>query len=59
MSQQFILLGAVPFAADVPCLKKLGVGGVVTLNESYESLVPTLLYHVRMLGCSFISLYLF
>ncbi|KAL6323071.1 hypothetical protein AAG906_024641 [Vitis piasezkii] len=42
---EFILLGAVPFAADVPHLKKLGVGGVVTLNESYESLVPTLLYH--------------
>ncbi|RVW32287.1 putative dual specificity protein phosphatase DSP8 [Vitis vinifera] len=43
----FILLGAVPFAADVPCLKKLGVGGVVTLNESYETLVPTLLYHAH------------
>ncbi|XP_019081339.1 phosphatidylglycerophosphate phosphatase PTPMT2 isoform X3 [Vitis vinifera] len=44
---KFILLGAVPFAADVPCLKKLGVGGVVTLNESYETLVPTLLYHAH------------
>ncbi|RVW84503.1 putative dual specificity protein phosphatase DSP8 [Vitis vinifera] len=44
---EFILLGAVPFAADVPCLKKLGVGGVVTLNESYETLVPTLLYHAH------------
>ncbi|KAL6322347.1 hypothetical protein AAG906_007900 [Vitis piasezkii] len=44
---KFILLGAVPFAADVPRLKKLGVGGIVTLNESYETLVPTLLYHAH------------
>ncbi|PON33620.1 Dual specificity phosphatase [Trema orientale] len=42
---EFILLGAVPFPAHVPCLKKLGVHGVVTLNEPYETLVPTSLYH--------------
>ncbi|XP_039042635.1 phosphatidylglycerophosphate phosphatase PTPMT1-like isoform X2 [Hibiscus syriacus] len=34
---EFILLGAVPFPADVPRLKDLGVSGVVTL--------PTSLYH--------------
>ncbi|KAF3448290.1 hypothetical protein FNV43_RR09003 [Rhamnella rubrinervis] len=42
---EFILLGAVPFPVDVPCLKELGVGGVITLNEPYETLVPTSLYH--------------
>ncbi|XP_047321961.1 phosphatidylglycerophosphate phosphatase PTPMT2-like [Impatiens glandulifera] len=42
---QFVLLGAVPFPADVPRLKSLGVHGVVTLNESYETLVHTSLYH--------------
>ncbi|XP_073278455.1 phosphatidylglycerophosphate phosphatase PTPMT2-like [Primulina huaijiensis] len=42
---EFILLGAVPFPTDVPRLKALGVGGVVTLNEPYETLVPTSLYH--------------
>lgn len=42
---QFLLLGAVPFPGDVPHLKKLGVGGVVTLNEPYETLVPTSLFH--------------
>lgn len=41
---QFLLLGAVPFPKDVPRLKQLGVGGVITLNESYETLVPTSLY---------------
>ncbi|TMW86161.1 hypothetical protein EJD97_021845 [Solanum chilense] len=41
---EFILLGAVPFPADVPRLKALGVAGVVTLNESYETLVSTSLY---------------
>ncbi|KAI3439675.1 TYR_PHOSPHATASE_2 domain-containing protein [Psidium guajava] len=41
---EFILLGAVPFPSDVPYLKKLGVDGVVTLNEPYETLVPTALY---------------
>jgi atypical dual specificity phosphatase len=41
---EFILLGAVPFPAHVPCLKELGVRGVVTLNEPYETLVPSSLY---------------
>ncbi|KAI3844057.1 hypothetical protein MKX03_007075 [Papaver bracteatum] len=41
---EFILLGAVPFPTDVPRLKQLGVHGVITLNESYETLVPTSLY---------------
>ncbi|KAL6965087.1 Phosphoric monoester hydrolase [Sarracenia purpurea var. burkii] len=44
---EFILLGAVPFPADVPRLKELGVSGVVTLNEPYETLVPTLLYQTH------------
>ncbi|KAE8662674.1 putative dual specificity protein phosphatase DSP8 [Hibiscus syriacus] len=42
---EFILLGAVPFPTDVPRLKEIGVGGVITLNELYETLVPTSLYH--------------
>ncbi|XP_051147896.1 phosphatidylglycerophosphate phosphatase PTPMT1-like [Andrographis paniculata] len=42
---EHVLLGAVPFPADIPRLKALDVGGVVTLNESYETLVPTSLYH--------------
>ncbi|XP_042065505.1 phosphatidylglycerophosphate phosphatase PTPMT2-like [Salvia splendens] len=42
---EYVLLGAVPFPTDVPRLKALGVGGVVTLNESYETLVPCSLYH--------------
>lgn len=42
---EFLLLGAVPFPTDVPRLKALGVGGVVTLNEPYETLVPTSLYY--------------
>ncbi|XP_022965088.1 putative dual specificity protein phosphatase DSP8 isoform X1 [Cucurbita maxima] len=41
---EFILLGAVPFPADVPCLKEVGVRGVITLNEPYETLVPSTLY---------------
>ncbi|MED6134743.1 Phosphatidylglycerophosphatase and protein-tyrosine phosphatase 1 [Stylosanthes scabra] len=44
---EFILLGAVPFPIDVPRLKELGVRGVVTLNESYETLVPTTLYYAH------------
>uniref|UniRef100_A0A2P2MEF0 phosphatidylglycerophosphatase n=1 Tax=Rhizophora mucronata TaxID=61149 RepID=A0A2P2MEF0_RHIMU len=44
---KFLLLGAVPFPSDVPCLKDLGVGGVITLNEPYETLVPTSLYHAH------------
>ncbi|KAJ9549972.1 hypothetical protein OSB04_022515 [Centaurea solstitialis] len=42
--QEFLLLGAVPFPADVKRLKDLGVHGVITLNEPYETLVPTSLY---------------
>ncbi|XP_011621215.1 putative dual specificity protein phosphatase DSP8 [Amborella trichopoda] len=41
---EYILLGAVPFPKDVPRLKQLGVQGVITLNEPYETLVPTALY---------------
>ncbi|XWS62029.1 hypothetical protein CRYUN_Cryun07bG0175600 [Craigia yunnanensis] len=41
---EFILLGAVPFPTDVPRLKEIGVRGVITLNEPYETLVPTSLY---------------
>ncbi|KAA8526036.1 hypothetical protein F0562_007864 [Nyssa sinensis] len=41
---EFVLLGAVPFPSDVERLKELGVCGVVTLNEPYETLVPTSLY---------------
>ncbi|KAF9614721.1 hypothetical protein IFM89_020132, partial [Coptis chinensis] len=44
---QFLLLGAVPFPKDVPRLKQLGVGGVITLNEPYETLVPTSLYRAH------------
>ncbi|RZR73207.1 hypothetical protein BHM03_00021481 [Ensete ventricosum] len=41
---EFLLLGAVPFPTHIPCLKQLGVCGVITLNEPYETLVPTSLY---------------
>lgn len=41
---QFILLGAVPFGRDVPRLQKLGVYGVITLNEPFETLVPSSMY---------------
>eukprot|EP00249_Psilotum_nudum_P019090 c27095_g1_i1 orf=388-1500(-) len=41
---QFLFLGAVPFRKDVLRLKGLGVEAVVTLNESYETLVPTSVY---------------
>ncbi|XP_061337009.1 phosphatidylglycerophosphate phosphatase PTPMT1 [Gastrolobium bilobum] len=44
---EFILLGAVPFPIDVPRLKELGVRAVITLNESYETLVPTTLYYAH------------
>ncbi|KAJ9547902.1 hypothetical protein OSB04_020445, partial [Centaurea solstitialis] len=44
---QFLLLGAVPFPKDVPRLKQLDVGGVITLNEPYETLVPTSLYRAH------------
>ena len=46
---QHVLLGAVPFPSDVLRLKELGVCGVVTLNESYERLVPRSLYEVSIL----------
>ncbi|XP_078170536.1 phosphatidylglycerophosphate phosphatase PTPMT2-like [Carex rostrata] len=42
-----ILLGAVPFPSDVARLKMLGVQGVVTLNEPYETLVPSQLYQAH------------
>ncbi|KAI3978179.1 hypothetical protein MKX01_013010 [Papaver californicum] len=42
---QFLLLGAVPFPKHVAQLKQLGVGGVITLNELYETLVPSSLYY--------------
>uniref|UniRef100_A0A1J3H683 Putative dual specificity protein phosphatase DSP8 n=1 Tax=Noccaea caerulescens TaxID=107243 RepID=A0A1J3H683_NOCCA len=42
---EYLLMGAVPFRKDVPRLKKLGVGGVITLNEPYETLVPSSLYN--------------
>ncbi|CAK9185014.1 unnamed protein product [Ilex paraguariensis] len=45
LSIKFVLLGAVPFPSDVKPLKELGVCGVITLNEPYETLVPTSLYH--------------
>lgn len=45
---QFLLLGAVPFPSDVKRLKELGVSGVVTMNEPYETLVPTALYQVSL-----------
>ena len=51
---QFILLGAVPFPSDVPRLKELGVCGVITLNEPYETLVPSSLYKVCFF---FLSIY--
>ncbi|CAM6094590.1 unnamed protein product [Calypogeia fissa] len=41
---QFLLLGAVPFPGDVLRLKAIGVRAVVTLNESYETLVPSTMY---------------
>ncbi|KAF8380555.1 hypothetical protein HHK36_028043 [Tetracentron sinense] len=48
MVDEFILLGAVPFPSDVPRLTELGVRAVITLNEPYETLVPTSLYHVSV-----------
>ncbi|XWS26751.1 hypothetical protein CRYUN_Cryun26dG0057100 [Craigia yunnanensis] len=44
---QFLLLGAVPFPKDVRRLKQLGVGGVITLNEPFETLVSTSFYHAN------------
>lgn len=42
--EQFLLLGAVPFPKDVLRLKDLGVEAVITLNESYETLVSASMY---------------
>ncbi|KAL6606664.1 hypothetical protein ACP70R_042317 [Stipagrostis hirtigluma subsp. patula] len=47
---QFILLGAVPFRKDVPRLQKLGVHGVITLNEPFETLVPSSMYQPKSYG---------
>ncbi|XP_074566473.1 uncharacterized protein LOC141823099 [Curcuma longa] len=44
---QFLLLGAVPFPNDVPRLQQLGVRGVITLNEPYETLVSSNAYKVH------------
>ncbi|XAR70491.1 Phosphoprotein phosphatase [Bertholletia excelsa] len=44
---EFVLLGAVPFPSHVERLKDLGVCGVVTLNEPYETLVSTSLYQAH------------
>jgi hypothetical protein len=52
MTVQYLLLGAVPFPSDVVRLKDLGVQAVVTLNESYETLVPTAVYQVHLPLCS-------
>lgn len=46
---QFILLGAVPFRRDVPRLQRLGVHGVITLNEPFETLVPSSMYQASWL----------
>ncbi|XP_010448333.1 PREDICTED: putative dual specificity protein phosphatase DSP8 isoform X2 [Camelina sativa] len=43
---EYLLMGAVPFRKDVSRLKHLGVGGVITLNEPFETLVPSSLYNV-------------
>ncbi|XP_010474839.1 PREDICTED: putative dual specificity protein phosphatase DSP8 [Camelina sativa] len=44
---EYVLLGAVPFPTHVPLLKELGVYGVITLNEPFETLVPSSLYHAH------------
>lgn len=54
---QFILLGAVPFQSDVPRLKELGVCGVITLNEPYETLVPSSLYKVCIFYFGYCEVY--
>lgn len=51
---QYLLLGAVPFPKDVPRLKQLGVGGVITLNEAYETLVPSSLYYVGYFSIQYV-----
>lgn len=47
--EPFLLLGAVPFPKDVYRLKSLGVEAVITLNESYETLVSSSLYKSQMI----------
>lgn len=47
---EFVLLGAVPFPSDVKRLRELGVCGVITLNEPYETLVSTSLYQAHGIG---------
>ncbi|CAL5441953.1 unnamed protein product [Camellia sinensis] len=42
-----VLLSAIPFPADVERLKDLGVCGVITLIEPYETLVSTSLYQAH------------
>lgn len=56
---QFLLMGAVPFHKDVPRLKQLGVGGVITLNEPYETLVPSSLYNVGSMAPHLVFLIFF
>ena len=51
---EHVLLGAVPFPSDVLRLQKLGVCGVVTLNESYERLVSKSLYEIVIVLCRFL-----
>lgn len=47
--EPFLFLGAVPFPKDVYRLKSLGVEAVITLNESYETLVSSSLYESQMI----------
>lgn len=47
--EPFLFLGAVPFPKDVYRLKRLGVEAVITLNESYETLVSSSLYESQMI----------
>ncbi|KAM0879109.1 hypothetical protein ACQ4PT_034438 [Festuca glaucescens] len=42
-----IILGAVPFRSQIPQLVELGVKGIVTLTEPFETLVPTADYEAN------------
>ncbi|XP_048527979.1 phosphatidylglycerophosphate phosphatase PTPMT1-like [Triticum urartu] len=42
-----IWIGAVPFPSHVPRLKELGITGVVTLTEPFETLVPKCAYELH------------
>ncbi|KQK09120.1 hypothetical protein BRADI_2g46150v3 [Brachypodium distachyon] len=44
---QDIFLGAVPLPGNVPLLKELGINAVVSLTQSYETLVPTSTYQAH------------